>query len=196
MAAKETLNSRLRILVAKTFRAEKLYSSMRNAYATKPIDSTEVANDLRAREWQRIHSDLRVALNDTLSLKSTNAIASRIICLRNHFSSQAQEASLALEKGTERLVASARRHEFAHTAKLSLEFVQRKAREQACQVVADELNEILISCGKIDVKPDAYKVSLSNNIIKETTFEEEKLDYSDKKVSNVIPFRRNIASAK
>jgi hypothetical protein len=151
MSESSTLHSRLRVLVAKTFRAEKLYASIRNGAAGKFSALTnlgELANDMKAKEWQKSHQDLRTALNDVLALGSSSQILPEILSLRDKFVERHNEGRAELERAISDLNEATRRHEFAHGMKILVELVRMKARVQACKTISDELEGILSASGK------------------------------------------------
>ncbi len=146
MTASPTLHSRLRVLVAKAFRAEKLYSTVNSSRAerlTNMAALAEAASDVRAREWQRSHYQLRTSLNDVLGLGTSSAIVKEVGSLRDQFLRKSDDAMDLVERGAEELVETARRHEFAHIFKISVELIRHKAQAQACRVIADELSAVL-----------------------------------------------------
>ncbi len=146
-----TLNSRLRVLVAKTFRAEKLYSSIRNKKQSDTISVSalsDLANEVRAKEWQNAHYQLRTALNDVLSQGGSSQQSKDLLLLREQFAKRAKEAAVAVENGVRTLNETAKRQEFAHVFKLSLELVQHKARAQASKVISEELTSLLNKAGR------------------------------------------------
>src|SRR6188508_750181 len=101
MTANPTLHSRLRVLVAKAFRAEKLYSTVNSSRAerlTNMAALAEAAGDIRAREWQRSHYQLRTSLNDVLGLGNSSAIVKEVVGLRDQFLRRSQEATSLVEK--------------------------------------------------------------------------------------------------
>lgn len=152
MAEGPTLNSRLRILVAKTFKAEKLYASVRNAQSFRfegSQSATEIANEIRAREWQDAHGQLRTVLNEVLGYGATQQMIARLLKLRNEFLAEAEKHFQAVEMGIKAINETARRQEFAYVLKLSAELIRHKARGQACKVIADELNAVLDSSGRV-----------------------------------------------
>lgn len=151
MSSGPTLHSRLRVLVAKAFRAEKLYSSVNNSKSDRLTNIavlSEAASEIRAKEWQRSHYQLRTAINEILTLGSNALIAEQVAELRDRFLAKAKESAAAVERGADELVETARRHEFAHIFKISLELIRLKAQAQACKVVADELASILDVSGR------------------------------------------------
>lgn len=195
MSTGATLHSRLRVLVAKTFRAEQLYSSMRNGVAPKTTSFSELSNDVRAGVWLRCHRRLRTALNEALSLNTHSAVAARIQALRQHFHSKAEESSAIVENGTERLIETARRHEFALVLKLALELIQHKARVQANGAIADELSEILQSSGRSAVEPDRLPIAGDGELPEHNLLERDNdsapaLGHA----SNVIPLKKRAQS--
>lgn len=151
MSAGPTLNSRLRVLVAKTYRAEKLYSSIRNNKGQQLSSSSalsEMANDIRAREWQRSHYELRTALNEILSLGNSSAVTEHIIELRRRFAEKCEENLAAIEKGKELLIETAKRQEFSQIFRNSAELIRCKARAQADKLIVEELTSVLDSSVK------------------------------------------------
>ena len=163
MAAVPTLNSRLRVLVAKTYRAEKLYNSIcassssgvttrlghgqYNYHSHSAI--SQLANDIRAREWQRSHHDLRIALNAILSQGSnSNTVIEQVRDLRAQFEGHAHESKSVVDQGVRSIKESARRHEFATIFKESADLIRHKARAHANQGIADELKAIIESSGR------------------------------------------------
>lgn len=162
MSSSPTLNSRIRVLVAKAFRAEKLYSSVNNTKGEKLSNLAllaEAASEIRAKEWQRAHYQLRTGLNDILALGNSAVMAREVSILRERFLERAHESGGTVEEGAEELIDAAKRHEFAHTFKLSLELIRRKALAQASRVIADELGALLDASGRMTaVPPDARSV--------------------------------------
>lgn len=153
MSSSPTLNSRIRVLVAKAFRAEKLYSSVNNAKGDRLSNLAvlaEAASEIRAKEWQRAHYQLRTSLNDILALGNNGLMAREVAILRERFVERANESGATVEEGAQELIDAARRHEFAHTFKLSLELIRRKAQAQASRVIADELGALLDSSGRLN----------------------------------------------
>lgn len=155
MSLGPTLNSRLRVLVAKAFRAEKLYSSVNSSRAERLTNLAviaEAASDIRAREWQRTHYQLRTALNDILSIGNSGGIVKEVVGLRETFLKRSQESLSLVEKGAEDLIETTRRQEFAHIFKISAELIRLKAQAQACRAVADELSGVLEATSNGDVR--------------------------------------------
>jgi hypothetical protein len=174
MGKNATLNSRLRVLVARTYKAEKLYSSLRNAggstssslnsalldpHSAKNPGLAQLANDARAKQWQQQHYQLRIALNDILSAGSKASLTAQVFALRDKFHSRWSESKTAIDEGTKNLIETAGRQEFAHTLKVSAELIRHKARAEACQVIAKELTAILEASGR-DTSDAAAQKSL------------------------------------
>jgi hypothetical protein len=200
MTAPATLNSRLRVLIAKTFRAEKLYSSIRHPRGEKLANVStlaEMANDIRAKEWERCHYQLRVALNDILALGSNSAVLAEILQLRERFYQAAEESNTAVETGTETLLENIRRHEFAHSFRMSLELIRHKARAQASKVVTDELSAVLEASGR---NPSAVQQYANNRRTVPTPEKREEEPFAGAEEvavqtrSNVIPLRRRFVA--
>lgn len=159
-----TLNSRMRVLIAKTFRAEKLYSSLLNVSDSShnttsgPVGAavlTKLANDVRAREWQTSHEQLRASLNDLVKMSSSSAALDRLQILYEQYYARFVESGTALDRGISALVDTARRQEFAHVMKLSVEMTRHKARAQACKVIADELAALIGESGRNCNQPES-----------------------------------------
>jgi len=144
MAEKATLHSRLRVLV-------KLYASMQRKSTPGfpgPAALSEVANDIRAREWQRIHADLRTAVNAILEDCPVGQVGQKVNQLKEYFNTLAQTSNTDFSESLEGLLEAAKKEEFTRTAKKSMELVRLKARLQAAQAVSEELTGILGLCGK------------------------------------------------
>ena len=186
MSSNPTLHSRLRVLVAKAFRAEKLYSTVNSSRAerlTNMASLAEAASDIRAREWQRSHYQLRTVLNDLLSLGNSSAIVKEVTILRDQFLHRANENLRLVEKGAEELVETAKRHEFAHIFKISVELIRHKAQSQACRVIADELGSVL----------EASNVNTDKILkAKETSFAAAQREEAAVR-SNVVQLRQRVA---
>jgi len=153
MSQNQTFNSRLRLLVAKSYKAERLYNSLRSEHTfenpellariASATGISEIANDIRAKEWQRSHNDLRVALNDLLAAGSSPTSAHAVAKLLETFRTRYDEDRRFVEENIENLMEAAKREEFGHVLKLSLELIRVKSRSQASKAIADELNSVL-----------------------------------------------------
>ncbi len=143
MTTGSTLHSRLRILVAKAYRAEKLYASLRNNANRDSSMVVDIANDVRAKEWKKAYSQLRTALNELFEITTPAHLPARVGSVLLRFQKASKEASVTLEKEVQGFVEAARRREFARTLKQSLELIRLKARAQAGKVIVDELNAVL-----------------------------------------------------
>lgn len=152
MSSSATLNSRLRILVAKAFRAEKLYAAARASKQKEamPAHSTvsDAAQELRAKEWQKSHYDLRVSLNTILALGNNKEQASQLLLLKARYQSRAEENAETVKKLLKTLKETADRQEFAHVLKLALELIRLKAVTQSSKVITEELHAVLSRSGR------------------------------------------------
>ncbi len=192
MSSSPTLHSRLRVLVAKAFRAEKLYSSVNNSKSDRLTNIavlSEAASEIRAKEWQRSHYQLRTAINEILTLGSNALVAEQVAELRDRFLAKAKESAAAVERGADELVETARRHEFAHIFKISLELIRLKAQAQACKVVADELASILDVSGR-QVLPKS--IEGENTLADEQALNALSAVEAESR-SNVIPLKKRFA---
>ena len=157
MASGATLNSRLRVLVARAFRAEKLYGS-----GTPPVSGSaggrserkltipqlaEMAGELRAKEWQKCYYQLRTALNDLLSSGSAQVVLDGVLALRQQFREKMEVAAEFVERATPELQDAAGRHEFSLLLKLTMELIRQKAIAQSCRAISDELAAVLKASG-------------------------------------------------
>jgi hypothetical protein len=153
MSQNQTFNSRLRLLVAKSYKAERLYNSLRSEHTfenpellariTSASGIAEIANDIRAREWQRAHNELRLTLNELLSTGTSLSQARAVAGLLETFRTRFDEDRMYVEENVENLVEATKREEFGHVLKLSLELIRAKSRSQASKAIADELNAVL-----------------------------------------------------
>jgi len=193
MSDSPTINSRLRVLIAKTFRAEKLYSSLRKPQSQTPANNSqlsEMANELRAREWQRAHTKLRTNLNDILDIKHTNKVATEVLKLKEFFQIESDKCNAALDQSLKLLVDSAKREEFVHSLKVSFELIRLKARMQASHAISEELSAILGASGKQGKTPISDSPQV---LIKSEKPLGEDLDEVVEDYSNVIPLKKRFS---
>lgn len=151
MSDSATLNSRLRVLIAKTFRAEKLYSSIvRQNLSGGNISSakagqaklSEMANEIRAKEWQLTQSKLRTVLNDIIETHSSSQLTNEILSVTREFHNEAKSCETQLVETKAKLIEAGELEEFATSLKLSFELIRLKARLQACHSVISELGSL------------------------------------------------------
>ena len=145
MPGTHTINSKLRVLIAKTYQAEKLFLSMKSSgsagFENKKL--IELANNVRAEVWGSIHSDLRKSLNTIVGTDSQANIIAEVNKLKNSFLSVIDEKNRQLEKTTQILFEMGTRGEFFHTLKSSLELVRLKAAIQANHTIVEQLSSII-----------------------------------------------------
>lgn len=145
----QTLHSKLKVLIAQAYKAEKLYGSMRleHRLLLESEDGiSKLANDIRAKQWQRTHFVLRQTLNDLLSNVTSSAeLLKAVASLRDKFAKKSLESENTLELKRYELQNACERDEFAHSANVSLELINLKAKSQALRGVADELDSLLKS---------------------------------------------------
>lgn len=143
-----TINSRIRVLVARTFKAEKLYASMSFPDGVGTGFSLDnVANDLRADAWLRCHKQLRAMLNETLKLSGSSAMVSRLAIIKQQFINKANCEEAKIAEKAKLLMDSATRQEYASCLQFSLELVESKACAQASRVIIDEVSGVLSASG-------------------------------------------------
>ena len=145
MSGTHTINSKLRVLIAKTYQAEKLFLSMKSSgpagFENKKL--IELANNVRAEVWGNIHSDLRKSLNTIVGNDSQASVIAEVNKLKNSFRSVIDEKNRQLEKTKQVLLEMGERGEFFHTLKSSLELVRLKATIQANRTIIEQLNNII-----------------------------------------------------
>lgn len=151
MSGSQTLNSKIRVLIAKTYRAEKLYASLRNSNESggNPLSLgiNKLVNESRAKEWQTNHEHFRALLNDTVRLGNSRLVIQHLEVMLEQFYARYVESSAALDRGASRVAEAVRRQEFALIIKLSVDLIRHKARAQASKVISDELDSLLESVG-------------------------------------------------
>lgn len=184
MSGTATLNSRIRVLIAKIFRAEKLYSSMRvgNGAGGSPQIS-EIANEIRAQEWQRSHRKFRSELNELVSEAKSGEVVAQIVGLRDELKRLIIASSSALSKTMEEMQATTGRQEFVHSMKLSVELIRLKARYQANSMLAAELDHVLQASGKAHFSSGSAEKSKAHSKSSVETLEDGR---QEPEYSNVI----------
>jgi len=213
MSKSQTFNSRLRLLVAKSYKAEKLYSSLRSDFSfqnpeqlNRIVSSAgigEIANDIRAREWQRCHNDLRSSLNKILSdapLQTPgNNTPSRVAAQQRSLAGLLAEFRSCydlerkfVDESMDTLLEAGKREEFGHVLKLSLELIRAKSRAQAAKAVADELNSVLQLCSSsalnAPVTGEHPRMERGDKVVRQ----EVRQAVGEQLPSNVIPLRRRV----
>ena len=182
-----TLKSKLRVLVAKTYRAERMYSSMRNSSGASLPAINSIVNEVRAREWQLANEQLRRTVSELIKLSNTTLIANELEALLESYNSRIESSRLAMSDGSQELNSSLERDEFVDLFKGSLELVRLKARVQSLSVVLDEITVLLESCGR-STKRKARFLNKQASLSETAT--------SDGSQNNVIDFQRLLASQK
>ncbi len=189
----ESLISKLRILIARTYRAEKLYGTIRSEKAMRALSSSsvsEIANDLRAREWQHVHHELRMKLNDLLERGDSSILSSGIRRLYEEFSNRAELVSSLLVAKKSELLDGVKRDDFAFSANVSFELIKKKAELQASRAIAEEIASVinLHSIKSVSqLENQSSKPSSVNPVATSPVVDDE--SYSK---SNVIELRRRV----
>ncbi|MBL7663218.1 hypothetical protein JNK13_10765 [bacterium] len=183
MSSQSTVGSRLRVLVAKSYRAEQLYASMRHSLSNKPEVITDITNDYRAQVWLKAHQELRIKLNEIIGLPYGVGVQ-ELIKLKAQFERKVSESNIVIERVSKKLAECSDKQEFASVVKLGLELVQYKSQAQAFQVVADELKDVLAGNAERNAKPSEQAAS-NDDQVKDQASE----------ASNVVQFRpRRVAA--
>ena len=192
MSSSHTLNSRLRLLIARAYRAEKVYAATSAKQSEQRLNSsqlTEGASELRAREWHKSHNRLRIALNDLLTNSSASSLAQAVNKVRLEFVAQVSAATKVIEQDTEELHKALQRTEFTMALRLSVELIKHKAVLQSGQAIAEELEALLKSSGFIKVQ------SLNARLLESLEREEKKHkargvgDGRDGRMKEVVNYR-------
>jgi hypothetical protein len=180
MSSTQTLFSRLKVLVAKAYRAEQLYQSIRNTNDGNVATVTalsEMANDIRAREWKGAHAKLRKGLNAIISEGNTSLLKGQVQDLALQFAATAEESNRILAHGIAALIENVHKGELARSLKLNAELIRHKAIMQACSAITDELKSVLEYSGSANIEEQLDKIISSA---------EEQI----KTATNVIPFKK------
>lgn len=149
MSSSPTLGSKLRVLIAKSFKAEKLYAAMSgNGIDQRSSVRVELANEVRAREWERSYHQLRLALNKLVSEVPASNAVSELNKIKHGFLRRSEQSLMDIESGRAAMQDALDREEFAFVYKASLEMIKHKARAQACGVAAQEIDVLLEQRGK------------------------------------------------
>ena len=192
MTADATFNSRLRVLIAKTYKAEKLYASLRNNKEVGVNAVAELANDVRAKEWGNLHCQLRSSLNDAVSLGNQTAVAVEIARILDGFNKIGDECVKIIGEATNALVETARQEEFAHSLKTALDLVRYKARAQAAKAISSELMSVLEASRRKNLLDNERAVEKHKEVLTAKS-DNDSLLFGQGISSNVIPLRRKIA---
>lgn len=174
-----TLSSRLKVLVAKSFKAERLYGSMvvnlTGQLESEFTERAKLSNEIKAREWQKSYNKLRIGLNSIISEES-NAIAvtERLLKLEADFRAQVVRSNEELEKISLAIKDALTRGEYAVVYRRSMDLVKYQSRIQASQVVCEEILALL--------ETKKQTMSLPVEIVE-----------APKEKSKVIPFIRKVS---
>ena len=199
-----TLNSRLRVLVAKTFRAERFYSAVHNvnqAMVGSISVLTEAANDMRAQEWYKSHHNLRLALNAVLKAGLSAESIGELIALRDKYAGLAADSARRVEVGSALLAVAANKEEFGQSLRMSFELIQHKASAQANRAIAAELSSVLEFAGKSATLQKKLLDSIGSIAPASPAVEKISDSVSSESPemlpnSNVIPLRRRAAGGR
>ena len=150
-----TLSSKLRVLIAKSFKAEKLYASMSGTGIDQRASvRAELANEVRAKEWERSYHQLRISLNKIVSEGKSVEFALELERLKKAFQKSSLESLEKIKSGQREMSDALGREEFAFVYKASLEMIRYKARHEACKIASQELDSLLEGRKKnTDIEP-------------------------------------------
>lgn len=129
---------------------------------------SEIANETRAKEWQKVHKELRSCINSILDNSSPSHVLRDVSALRRRFEKRADDAKLAEEQSLNSMIETAQRREFVHSLKLSFELIRLKAAAQANAVVVEELNAVLQGAGstvELPLEEPVEDIEAPSNVI-------------------------------
>lgn len=169
MSEKATLSSKLRILVARAYKAERLYASMKakapeasNIYSRRlkskkepsALQSnrliSELSSEARATEWQQSYKELRLSLNEILEKNNLSAskLSKPVTELYNNLAEGLEETRARYNKISKDSFSAFENKEFLRCSKNSIELIRLKARIQSQTAVAEELSNLLNSSNR------------------------------------------------
>ena len=174
-----TLTSRLQVLIAKSFKAEKLYNSML-VNSGDSINVASLSNEVRAKEWAKTYNRLRKELNAILT-SSTNStdLIDALLNLHEGFQQTLNQCAIDLDFAHDKIKEALTRAEYAVIYKSSLDLIKFQSRLQSTQVVCDEVLALMETKKSKIMEP----IELDQPINESTSG----------KSSKVIPFRRKKA---
>lgn len=185
-----TLSSRLKVLVAKSFKAERLYGSMVLTLTDKQeselAERAKLTNEIKAREWQKSYNKLRIGLNSILS-EETNIISvtERLLKLDAEFRAQVISSNEDLEKISLAIKEALTRGEYAVVYRRAMDLVKYQSIIQASQVISEEILALLET-----KKAAAPIIEAKLAEVKSAEVQEE----SPREKSKVIPFMRKVSA--
>ena len=135
----ETLRSRVALLVQKSRKALRLYSSMGRLNGG---DSNEYA-ELQVAPWREVNADLLRELSAAFDNPNSRALTGAILALRDRFYGDWRRVESELRLKQQELVSAAEQGDFIKAAHLSRDLVVCKAREQAAQAAHHELQDVV-----------------------------------------------------
>lgn len=138
-----TLSSRLQVLIAKSFKAEKLYNSM-IADSSNTINVATLSNEVRAKQWAKTYNKLRKELNSILSIKaSSTEVIDKLLSLHDNFQCSLNQCANDLDHEHDKIKEALCRAEYAVIYKSSLDLIKLQSKLQSTQVVCDEILALL-----------------------------------------------------
>jgi len=135
----ETLRSRIVLLVQKSRKALRLYSSMGRLSGSE----TSEFGELQVAQWREVTSDLLRDLTAALDHPNARTLAGTVLSLRDRFYADWRRVEADLKVKQQELVAVAEHGDFIKAAHVSRNLVVLKAREQAAQAAHHELQDVV-----------------------------------------------------
>lgn len=155
-----TFRSRLVLLVQKSRKAVRLYSSMEKNSADSGADFRET----QAEEWKSVTSELLRELTVLLENPNARRLAGDIYTLRDRFYSDWRLSESDLHVGQRDLINASEHGDFTRASVLSIKLIRLKARVQASQAAYHELNEVVTKSKISDPNTEILPVADSTEI--------------------------------
>lgn len=135
----ETLRSRVALLVQKSRKALRLYSSMGRFGGGEGSEFAE----LQVAPWREVNAELLRELSAAFDNPNTRALTGAILALRDRFYGDWRRIEAELRLKQQELVSAAEHGDFIKAAHLSRDLIVCKAREQAAQAAHHELQDVV-----------------------------------------------------
>lgn len=138
------LSTKLRALVARSFKAEKLYSSSAKE-AEGSLEARSMATEVKAKEWGIQYNKLRVALNRMIREVPASEMTKSVYELSLDSAQTVSECDYATTRLKMEVPVASKKQEYSRLMSLSKQLLQVSARRQAAHSIHEELVSILES---------------------------------------------------
>ncbi len=146
MSNNSTLNSRLRELFNKAYRAEKLHHTRKSSAIVDGFEHSklqELAQNVNANAWSITNAELKNSLNKLLRDNNSINVINELNTLKEKINAEIAEKAKEQERLKNMLIKMTEYTEFYNTLKLSLDLVKIKSTTQALQATIGELNYVM-----------------------------------------------------